>query len=126
MTTYYDILGVVPGADDIDLAVAYKTRVLAQFDEAGYDIQRFEHSSSMWRGQRINRIAELTTAYQAINNDDKRTIYHKKLAAAGLVCSLCDGKGRIQYGKGTFVRDTGCTLQCEACKGTGKGFEIEA
>lgn len=118
MTTYYDILGLVPGCDALDINMAFNAGIRAELDTIDYP------RGSMWWHPRLIRIKELTEAMETLGHGERRTEYHRKLAAAGLVCSLCEGKGQIKYGEGTFLRD-GWTLECAACKGTGKGFEIE-
>lgn len=114
MKTYYDILGVVPAVNSIELAEAYKEGVFEQFEEPGCGPQRFEHATSMWRAERIDKIAELTAAYQAINNGDRRQAYNRKLMKDALICPVCEGRGMI-------VPNGITSIQCAACRGTGKG-----
>lgn len=118
MTTLYDILGVVPAINDRDLASAYREAVLAQFIENGSHIEnRFVNASSMWRGPRLDRIAELTEAYKLLNHGDRREAYNRRLMKDALICPVCAGRG--------FIIENGITqIKCAACKGTGKGFEI--
>lgn len=118
MTTYYDILGVVPAITAVELAAAYKAAVLDQFTDDRFDDMRFEHATSMWRGPRLDKIAELTDAYRAINHGDRRDRYNRELVRLSLICPVCQGRGRI-------IEDGLTQIQCAACKGTGKGFEIE-
>lgn len=118
MKNLYDILGLVPGCDAMDINKAFNAGIRAELDRIDYP------RGSMWWTPRIQRISELTEAMKTLSHGERRDEYHKKLAGAGLVCSLCEGHGYLQYGKGTFARDGFTTLKCEACKGTGKGFEI--
>jgi len=119
MTTYYEVLGVVPGSDALTINKAFNAEVRAQLDTIDYP------RGSMWWHPRLLRIGELTRAMEVLGNGEEREKYHKALAGAGLVCSLCSGMGAIKYGKGTFEQPDGMSsLRCEACKGTGKGFEI--
>ncbi len=114
MTTYYDILGVVPAIEPPELARAYQDAVLAEFEEQGWGPERFQFASSMWRGPRLNRIAELTAAYQLLNHGDKREAYNRRLMKDALICPVCEGRGRI-------IPDRLTSIKCAACKGTGKG-----
>lgn len=116
MKTLYDTLGLVPGCDAMEINMAFNALVRAELDTIDYP------RGSMWWYPRLLRIKNITIAMETLSSTDRRDIYHGKLAAAGLVCSLCEGKGRLQYGRGTFVTDSGCTLECAACKGTGKGI----
>jgi DnaJ-class molecular chaperone len=117
--TYYDILGLVPGCDAMEINKAFNAGIRAELDTIDYP------RGSMWWNPRLIRINNLTAAMKIIGNGDERATYHRKLAAAGLVCSLCDGMGTIKYGRGTFDQPDGMVcLKCEACKGTGKGFEL--
>lgn len=117
MTTYYDILGVVPGADAMEINKSFNALIRAELDTIDYP------RGAMWWFPRLNHIKNITEAMETLCSMDRREVYHRKLAAAGLVCSLCDGMGSIKYGKGSFDKSTK-ELACQACKGTGKGFEI--
>jgi hypothetical protein len=108
MKTHYDVLGVVPAIRDADLAAAYKEAVITQLEEPFY------RCTSMARGPRLNRIAELTAAYLAINHGDRRHQYNLKLMKDALICPVCEGRGRI-------IPDQLKSIECAACRGTGKG-----
>jgi hypothetical protein len=114
MKTLYDILGVVPAIEARYLAKAYKAAVLAQLSPGDEPSERFENATSMWRGPRISRIAELTAAYKLLNHGDERTLYNRKLMKDLLICPVCEGRGRI-------VENGLTSIECAACKGTGKG-----
>ena len=117
MKTHYDVLGVVPAIEARDLAYAYREAIRSQFFEAGReDEDRFVNASSMWRGPKLDRIAELTASYQLLNHGDRRHQYNLKLMKDALICPVCEGRGRICENGLTHI----C---CAACKGTGKGVE---
>lgn len=118
MTTYYDTLGLVPGCDAMEINKAFNAGIRAELDTINYP------RGAMWWLPRLQRITELTEAMKTLAHNERRETYHRTLAAAGLVCSLCDGMGHLRFGKGSFDTHGYDSIKCEACKGTGKGFEI--
>lgn len=112
MRTLYDILGIVPAADQREVCLAYSRLVTQELDDG--DIH-----GSMWWSPRLETIAKATEAMKTLVHGDRRKAYDKKLIAANLICPLCEGKGRNKFGMGLQSR------VCIACGGSGKAVQYK-
>jgi DnaJ-class molecular chaperone len=59
----------------------------------------------------------VTAAWTALRERHSRAEYDRQLAARGLNCAVCAGRG-VTYRQVTFVRRE--EVQCTACGGTGR------
>lgn len=109
--TAYDILGVVPAATDNEIAAKYRALVMEKLDDDFYCRSSLRHT------QEARYIQKWTDAFLQVSNSETRERYNRRLAAKALICSLCDGRGKIEF------RNEMRELGCIACKGTGKGAE---
>jgi hypothetical protein len=106
--TLYDTLGVNPSADKVTCGQAFRTKMLALLEP------EFEVRSSMWQSQQLGAMAKLIEAIGTLGHGDRKECYDRQLRKNGILCSLCEGGGRIlgRYGMGG--------IPCAACEGTGK------
>jgi len=114
-TILYDVLGVSPASTQLDISDAYRRLVKENLGHEG------EPNGSVWWRSRLLKINELTAAATILIHGDRRSEYDAKLAADGLICSLCAGSGII-------LKDRmGCGgTACSACGGTGRGWKFES
>jgi hypothetical protein len=117
MHTHFHTLGIAPGTDTVATAKAYRDQVLELLtgDQSG----DFTVRTSMWQGERLQRIKELTEAFIVLSHGDKRKAYTETLRKACMLCSLCDGRGWIR------MNELCKYIPCVACGATGWAFELE-
>lgn len=101
MKTYYEVLGVYPGATQQEIKDAFKAKALVEHPDHGGDPEA-------WRF--------VQDAYTILKQPVSRAPYDLALETLHGRCQACDGQGFVYKMTTLFDRKR---VECSACKGRG-------
>lgn len=114
--THYETLCIPPGSSTSEALYAYRNLVIGLLED-----ETFGSRTTMRCLQHIELIEQMTIAVKVLGKPEYKMKYDRDLERQGLICSLCNGTGKIR------LQQPGSSpewLGCAACSGTGWSFTV--
>lgn len=120
MNTHYDTLGVRPGDSQDVIHLAYWLLAKGCVPSAHH-----AWTTMKWMAE-IRKLEQYNEAMLVVGHSDRREYYDRGLRRSLLICTLCEGRGKIPMGAKDILGRYNQSMACAACQGTGKAVEAPA